>query len=673
MVKAEDPPVGGSFLLYMTRLEKARIWLWVLIAAAPALTATANDTVAPQDSYDEAVSATLAGETNPLQQLIIRARERRLADAPMWQALVHYQPTLTGSVESEVDAPWFFFSASGKTDPQRELEATLAAFFSAKPRPPMRLTPYCRFVARRHWLETALGETATNIPKQDCPEFERYKTFLNAEQLTVVFPSAHPNSPSSAFGHTLLRIDHRNQNAETRMLNMSINFAAEIPATTNTLSYIIGGINGGFKGKFRILPYHIKLREYGQIDNRDIWEFPLKLSQTQIDTIIRHSYEMLIAWYDYYFASENCAYHLLSLLDVAFPEKRLSNEFPVWTIPVDTIKLLDKRGLIQRTDFSPSMSRLIKAREQALPPTALTLAASAYQDGISSISEKLANHDDTTQANILDLVSDLQRYRRLNSDAENLIALSPEERETLQRRSRIAVKTRDPIPAPDGPPPHKGHDTTRVSLILESADGKTTPLLQFRPAYHDLLDPSPGYGDHAAIDFFNITAGWDQQNDKPFLRNFTLLDIQSLEPRDRFFKPISWRTRASWERKNSNDRHRFTLLGGGGVAWQNQPRNPLLFAFLEAALIDDTSLEERSTVFAGPRIGALWEPIAGWRIMAELEEQRDIVNAINYWRGAFQSSVAISKQFSLVVNASRAQYGDQPRDNRGSLSLRLYF
>ncbi len=209
--------------------------------------------------------------------------------------------------------------------------------------------------------------------------------------------------------------------------------------------------------------------------------------------------------------------------------------------------------------------------------------------------------------------------------------------------------------------------------MFESMDGESNPLIQFRPAYHDLLDPSPGYGEHSAIDFFNITAGWDQQEDKPFLRNFTLLDIQSLEPRDRFFKPISWRTRASWERKNNNSHHRFTLLGGGGMAWQARPHSPLLFSFLEAALIDDTSLKERTTVFFGPRIGGLWEPLAGWRIMAELEEQRDLANSNNRWRAALQSSLAVRDNLSLVLNASRTKYADQPHDDRYTLSLRIYY
>ena len=192
-------------------------------------------------------------------------------------------------------------SATGKRSPEAELDATLAAFFSTKAKPPLRLTAYCRFVARRYWLAEQLPEFDNLIPAQDCEEFDRYVEYLDADVLTLIFPTAHPNSPSSAFGHTLLRVDKKDQRPESRLLNMSINFAAEVPPGVSSTAYAIRGLGGGFPGKFRLLPYHMKLREYGQIENRDTWEYELSLDKPKVDLVLRHTYEMLIAHYDYYF------------------------------------------------------------------------------------------------------------------------------------------------------------------------------------------------------------------------------------------------------------------------------------------------------------------------------------------------------------------------------------
>ncbi|HFC53251.1 MAG TPA: DUF4105 domain-containing protein, partial [Gammaproteobacteria bacterium] len=319
-----------------------------------------------QGNYDAAVDAAMKTPSHPLNRLIKHVRQQQLAERPMWRSLIHYRKGISGKWSSQVDAKQFFLSRRGKHDPERELEATVAAMFAKRPRKPLRLTAYCRFVARRQWLSEQLGGLGSLLPRQNCEEFKRYQKFLGTEVLTVIFPAAQPNSPSSAFGHTLLRVDRLNQNPETRMLNMSINFAAEVPENVSTPGYIIGGLAGGFEGKFRILPYYMKLREYRQIDSRDIWEYQLDLEPEQIDMILRHAYEMLIAHYDYYFFSENCSYHLLSLLDVAFPERPLIDQFPLWTIPIDTIRVLDSRGLVKKVRYTPSMTRIIKQRQRVL-------------------------------------------------------------------------------------------------------------------------------------------------------------------------------------------------------------------------------------------------------------------------------------------------------------------
>ena len=47
-----------------------------------------------------------------------------------WLSLVHYRPKSFGGYESTVDSETFFLSPEGKTNPQAELEATIALFNS---------------------------------------------------------------------------------------------------------------------------------------------------------------------------------------------------------------------------------------------------------------------------------------------------------------------------------------------------------------------------------------------------------------------------------------------------------------------------------------------------------------------------------------------------------------
>jgi len=312
-----------------------------------------------------------------------------LSEQSQWRAFIHYKPTFAKGWVSQVDSHQFFLSNEGKQSPERELNATLAAFFSTSAKAPLRLSAYCRFVARRIWLSEQLPEFDDLIPAQPCPEFDQYRNYLDAEVLTLIFPSAHPNSPSSAFGHTLLRIDKKDQADDTRLLNMSLNFAADVPPDTAAASYAIRGLAGGFEGRFRLLPYHIKLREYGQIENRDTWEYELNLEQEAVDLIVRHAYEMLISHFDYYFLSENCSYHLLSLLEVAFPDDPITDSFNFWTIPIDTIRKLDEIGLATTPRFVPSSIRKLRVRQNSLKQDDVDLALQALNNDLLSIEPSL--------------------------------------------------------------------------------------------------------------------------------------------------------------------------------------------------------------------------------------------------------------------------------------------
>jgi hypothetical protein len=90
-----------------------QILLFLLAGLLLAVPATADDAI---PSY--------------LAQLQRQARELRLAEQREWHLLLHYRADLLGGSTSEQDDPGFFLSPNGKTDPQTELDATLAGFFS---------------------------------------------------------------------------------------------------------------------------------------------------------------------------------------------------------------------------------------------------------------------------------------------------------------------------------------------------------------------------------------------------------------------------------------------------------------------------------------------------------------------------------------------------------------
>ena len=223
-----------------------------------------------------------------LQQLVNEAHEQKLAQQPEWHALVHYKPRLIlPGVKSLADAPNFFIAKNGKTDPIAELDATLASFFSDIEQTDQQQHPQCAFIARYHWLKQELDFDPDRLPERPCQRFSTWREALDAKELTLIFPAAYLNNPASMFGHTLLRVDAWGQDERTRLLAYAINYAADT-GEDGGMAFAVKGLFGGYPGLFSIGPYYVRVRQYNDLENRDIWEYRLNFTEQEIDLLLMH-------------------------------------------------------------------------------------------------------------------------------------------------------------------------------------------------------------------------------------------------------------------------------------------------------------------------------------------------------------------------------------------------
>ena len=171
-------------------------------------------------------------------------RLQQLADSQQWQHLLHYRlHPFTGRTMSQNDSPEFFLAADGKRNLLSELTADLQAFLHTGLAD--NESAQCRFPARYFWLKQQLPEVA--FVDQPCPEFTTWRDELDAHYLTLIFPASHINSPSSMYGHTLVRLD-REDESRSKLLAYSVNFAANADTTDNELVFTWNGLTGGYPG-----------------------------------------------------------------------------------------------------------------------------------------------------------------------------------------------------------------------------------------------------------------------------------------------------------------------------------------------------------------------------------------------------------------------------------------
>ncbi|MFL6647183.1 MAG: DUF4105 domain-containing protein [Sulfurifustaceae bacterium] len=629
-----------------------RWWLFLILFALPAI-AAAND-------Y--------------LDELNAAARAKKLADRIEWRALLHYKSRLVfPGMESQADDPDFFNAPDGKTNPEHELEATLAAFFSDRAETPTEQNPQCRFIARYQWLKRELRFDPARLPEQPCRRYQEWRATLNPDALTLVFPAAYLNNPASLYGHTLLRVDAQDQDERTRLLAYSINYAAATNET-NGLTFAIKGIFGGYPGLFSMSPYYAKVTEYNDMENRDIWEYELNFTHEEIERLLMHAWELGPVRFDYYFFDENCAYHLLSLFDVARPELRLTDRFPLWVIPSDTVRVVaEEPGLLRRARYRPARSTILRYREEHMSAAQVQLARSIARATAPIDQPPASELPPVERARVLELAYEYLEYLRLRGETPDAAPTAARLRELLLARSRIDVAADQPPPVPTVRP-DEGHGSARVGVGVGRENGRNFVDINLRPVYHDLLDPQAGYNRGAAIAFGNVLLR-RREDDSTKIERIDIIDITSFSPRDALLQPLSWRVDFGFIRKpvsSTEDALVFRLTAGAGFAREWTHRS-LWYALVEGDLNVADALESGYSLGAGPAAGALIDITDRWRVQIE-------GRALRYGAGAVHSATEASlrQRFTLGPRSAlrfdlmqRNEFSQNVRE--GSLSWMFYF
>ncbi|HEX6415324.1 MAG TPA: DUF4105 domain-containing protein [Burkholderiales bacterium] len=586
---------------------------------------------------------------------------------------MHYVPNLIApGVHGLVDSRDFYNAPDGKNDPQAELDGTLRAFFSEAEETDEVQHPQCRFPARYAWLAAELGFDQGRMPRPQCRRYRDWRSALDAKQLTLVFASAYLDNPGSMYGHTLLRIDAADQDERTRLLAYSISFAAATNET-NGLIFAVKGLFGGYPGVFAMLPYYVKVREYSDLENRDLWEYELDLSPEELERVLRHAWELLPAYFEYYFFDENCSYHLLALLQVARPDLELTAPFRLWALPVDTVRALtDQPGLVKRIVYRPARSTIIAERLARMQPEERRMARDLGLGTLNADDVALRALPPERAARVVEAGYDYLNYRRTTgtSEVKDGGALA---RDLLVARSQIDAPSQTPrIETPVRP--DEGHRTARMSTGAGRRDRQGFLELGVRPTYHDIVDDDAGYIGGAQIEFFHLRAR-RYEGASARIESFIPVNIFSLSPRDEFVQRKSWRVAAGWQRsmtRSGAEPLAVAADGGLGGAWR-AGRMARVYASAEGAARAHEQFEKGYSLGLGARIGALVDPAPRWRVHAYAQQLGSVAG-----ERVDPGALVLEQRFSLTRDlALRFDLSHQNEAGRSFdsvlLSLHVYF
>jgi hypothetical protein len=129
--------------------------------------------------------------------------------------------------------------------------------------------------------------------------------------LFIVLTSPFPKNPASAIGHVLLV---EADSSKPYPLWNTVGYMADI-GDVGGFTYIRKGVFGGFPAQYEILPFYEKIEQYSDIENRDLWLYPLHISEEEL----KRFNDTLSAWagreYPYRFFTINCVNGIYNILE----------------------------------------------------------------------------------------------------------------------------------------------------------------------------------------------------------------------------------------------------------------------------------------------------------------------------------------------------------------------
>lgn len=599
-----------------------------------------------------------------------------VANKQQWAHLLHYRNhPFTGRYMSQNDSQNFFLAENGKRSLLAELQADLQAF--QRTGQPDNLSAQCQFPARYHWLKQQFS--AVEFVDQPCSDLEQWQAEMSAAYLTLIFPASHINSPSSMYGHTFIRMDKKDSKSN-KLLSYSVNFAANADPSDNELVFTWKGLTGGYPGVVSVLPYYAKTNEYSHMEYRDIWEYKLNLSKEETDQFVRHVWETKETFFDYFFFDENCSYRLLGLLDASSERIDVTDDFTFTAMPVDTIRALQKRGIVAAKEYRPSAASKMEHKSAQVSEQVLVGAKKLVEQQYE-IPFVLADLTEQEKTQSLEVAYAYARYLAVKKKQAN-----PE----LRKRTLaiLSARSKHPVSAgfTDVPVPEysddQGHLSQRLSLktgaaFYDSAKGSEHlgfADINYRIAFHDVMDLPQGFVPGSQIQMGSLDLRvWE--DGKARMQQFQIIDILSLSHQTDLQQPVAWSVSGGLDRFIGPDAELYGYLNVGfGRAWLHSTGR--FYGLVDTQLKADNQFHKGAQFSLGPRFGWLWQ---GEKIQAQLEANWQGLSLIDKTkRTAFNANVGwrLSTNLQLKLEAKSEYFELQQHTSKQhevGLGVNWYF
>ncbi len=611
-------------------------------------------------------------------RLLSSKEVKSLSESDAWKKLLFYAKKAFNRQASLFDSKEFFVSLEGKTNPLLEMQAMIIGMYKDPIEfPDPEKHPLCRFPVRADFLIEQLKIDRTTLPSPKCELREKWLSRNVVKKISLVFSSYYTDNPASMFGHSFLKLrvnpvslGGKQQHSANELLDFAVNYAAYM-GEVNQVTYYWKGLTGQFPGKFSMEPFYVKVQEYNNFEQRDLWVYDLALTEVEAVRLASIMWEISENEINYFYFDDNCSALMLALLDAAKPELDLYSKLPhQWIIPVDTLKAVTSQpGLVTGIQYIPSTRTKFLTRFRFLEPTEQQLVDELVKKNepkeLASEIEKLPAK---AQVEVLDTLVELVDFKEDIAGADLGTVYKDLRAEALKIRSRIPERSEKLIITPDeSERPDKAHGTTLLSLAAGSnAKGGALTQLHWRPALHGFADVAEGYPKGLNIGFLNTRIAWDHESKKYILRHLGGIEIKSVPTVEPVIKKNAWTI-------NVGQRHRFDcgpgtdsmclssfLNFGNGFSNHLFSKNVTGYVLATGQLSILHDGYRLLTAEPGILGGISFTPTGPFKVNIEITRQRSYgINRVsNYTKGDLTAMYALSNSKTIVLTGDyETNYG----------------
>jgi hypothetical protein len=212
------------------------------------------------------------------------------------------------------------------------------------------------------------------------------------------------------------------------------------------------GLFGGYHGGFVFLPYHQLIKDYSDLEGRDIWELDLELTAPEIEKLLLYIYEFDANYIDYTFLNKNCA-GILEFLIYQIKDESFAKPINIkpWRIPLESFKNIAAILKNKKYKYLPSLKTQLSNWEPRL----------TSKDKELIRTEKFTKEFSNLSPRALDY---LLLEKKINSENDDTYYT-----QLLQARAKLPVDT-DPEPASRLMPAAERSKTSLISVVGDEKD-----------------------------------------------------------------------------------------------------------------------------------------------------------------------------------------------------------